>query len=169
MKRLTLVAVALLAMACSSNRSMSTDSSMSMSGKDIVETAMSTGMFNTLASALRSADLVDTLKGTGPYTVFAPTDEAFAKIPASTLQMLMRPENKDKLRSILMYHVVPGRTDSKAVMAMDSARTAGGQNLSIMMMGDRVMVGNAHIVKADVMASNGVIHVIDTVLMPPGM
>lgn len=164
MKRLTLVAIALMAMACSS-----TNRSMSMSNQDIVETAMSAGMFNTLASALRAADLVDTLKGTGPYTVFAPTDEAFAKIPASTLQMLMRPENKDKLRSILMYHVVPGRSDSKAVMGMNSATTAGGQNVSIMMMGDRVMVGNAHIVKADVMASNGVIHVIDTVLMPPGM
>lgn len=164
MKRLTLVALALMAMACSS-----TNRSMSMSNQDIVETAMSAGMFNTLASALRAADLVDTLKGTGPYTVFAPTDEAFAKIPASTLQMLMRPENKDKLRSILMYHVVPGRSDSKAVMGMNSATTAGGQNVSIMMMGDRVMVGNAHIVKADVMASNGVIHVIDTVLMPPGM
>lgn len=164
MKRLTLVALTLMAMACSS-----TDRSMSMSNKDVVETAMSAGMFNTLASALRAADLVDTLKGPGPYTVFAPTDEAFAKIPASTLQMLMRPENKNKLRSILMYHVVPGRTDSKAVMGMNSATTAGGQDVSIMMMGDRVMVGNAHIVKADVMASNGVIHVIDTVLMPPGM
>lgn len=167
MKRLTLVALALMAMACSStNRSMSMSN---MSKQDIVETAMSAGMFNTLASALRAADLVDTLKGPGPFTVFAPTDEAFAKIPASTLQMLMRPENKDKLRSILMYHVVPGRSDSKAVMGMNSATTAGGQNVSIMMMGDRVMVGNAHIVKADVMASNGVIHVIDTVLMPPGM
>lgn len=165
MKKLVTVAALFLAVACSTT--MKKDSMMM--NKDIVQTAMDAGMFNTLAKALKAADLVSTLKGTGPYTVFAPTDAAFAKLPAGTLDMLMRPENKDKLRSILMYHVVPGNVSAAQVMGMTSADTAGGQPLSIMMMGDKVMIGPAHVVKADITASNGTIHVIDTVLMPPGM
>jgi len=105
----------------------------------------------------------------GEYTIFAPTDAAFAKLPAGTVDMLMRPENRDKLRALLQYHVVPGRVMASEVMKMNSARTVSNQNLKIMMMGDQVMIGDAHVVKADVMASNGIVHVIDTVLMPPGM
>lgn len=143
--------------------------SASMSSPTIADVAMSTGMHNTLVSALKSAGLANMLMESGSYTVFAPTDAAFAKLPAGTVEMLMRPENRDKLRSLLQYHVVPGRVAANQVMTMSSARTASGENLYIKMMGDRVMIGNAHVVKADVMASNGIVHVIDTVLMPPGM
>ncbi len=162
MKKLISTAILVLSVACSS----SMKHNDAMMSKDIVQTAMDAGMFNTLAKALQAADLVTTLKGMGPYTVFAPTDAAFAKLPAGTLDMLMRPENRDKLRSILMYHVVPGNVSAAQVMTMTSANTAGGQPLSIMMMGDKVMIGPAHVVKADIAASNGTIHVIDTVLMP---
>lgn len=167
MKKFAAVLLLALTAACSSSSSMKDDSMMMKN--DIVDTAVAAGMFNTLAKALQSADLVSTLKGMGPYTVFAPTDEAFAKLPSGTLDMLMRPENRDKLRSILLYHVVPGNVSAAEVMKMNMATTAGGQQVNIMMMGDRVMVGNAHVVKADITASNGTIHVIDTVLMPPGM
>jgi len=166
MKKLIPIAVLALAVACSSSMN---NSGSTMMKKDIVQTAMDAGMFKTLARALTAADLVTTLKGMGPYTVFAPTDAAFAKLPSGTLDMLMRPENKDKLRSILMYHVVAGNVSAAQVMTMTSANTAGGQPVSIMMMGDKVMVGPAHVEKADIMATNGTIHVIDTVLMPPGM
>lgn len=167
MKKFAAVLLLALTAACSSSSSMKDDSMMMK--KDIVDTAVAAGMFNTLAKALQSADLVSTLKGMGPYTVFAPTDEAFAKLPSGTLDMLMRPENRDKLRSILLYHVVPGNVSAAEVMKMNMATTAGGQQVNIMMMGDRVMVGSAHVVKADITASNGTIHAIDTVLMPPGM
>jgi uncharacterized surface protein with fasciclin (FAS1) repeats len=120
-------------------------------------------------SALKSAGLADMLMQSGEYTVFAPTDEAFAKLPPGTLDMLMRPENRDKLRALLQYHVVPGRLDSKQLMKMTSVRSASGQTLNLMNMSDGLMVGNAHVIKSNVMASNGVVYVIDTVLMPPGM
>jgi uncharacterized surface protein with fasciclin (FAS1) repeats len=139
------------------------------SNQSIADIAMSTGMHNTLVTALKTAGLANMLMESGSYTVFAPTDAAFAKLPNGTVEMLMRPENRDKLRALLQYHVVPGSVSASKVMTMSSARTASGQNLSITMMGDQVMIGNAHVVKADVMASNGVVHVIDTVLMPPGM
>jgi uncharacterized surface protein with fasciclin (FAS1) repeats len=135
------------------------------SAADIVDVAVA-GKFNTLVAAVKAAGLVDTLKGPGPFTVFAPTDEAFAKLPAGTLETLLQPENKAKLRSILLYHVVAGRVTAAEVVKMDSAKTAEGQNLSIKVMGGNVMVNNAHVVKADIEASNGVIHVIDTVLLP---
>ncbi len=135
------------------------------SAADIVDVAVA-GKFNTLVAAVKAAGLVDTLKGPGPFTVFAPTDEAFAKLPAGTLETLLQPENKAKLRSILLYHVVAGRVTAAEVVKMDSAKTAEGQNLSIKAMGGNVMVNNAHVVKADIEASNGVIHVIDTVLLP---
>ncbi|HXI11969.1 MAG TPA: fasciclin domain-containing protein [Thermoanaerobaculia bacterium] len=164
MKRFVAVSALILSVACGS-----TSNRDSMMRKDVVETAMDAGMFNTLAKALMAAELVPMLKESGPYTVFAPTDEAFAKLPAGTLEMLMRPENRDKLRSILQYHVVAGNVSAAQVMKMTTANTAGGQPVSIMMMGDQVMIGNGHITKADIRASNGTIHVIDTVLMPPGM
>ncbi len=134
--------------------------------KDIVDTAVAAGSFQTLAKALQAADLVDTLKGPGPFTVFAPTDEAFAKLPAGTLDDLLKPENKEKLRAILTYHVVPGRVTAAKVVALSSAKTVNGQEMKITTMGGNVMVNNAHVVKADIPASNGVIHVIDTVILP---
>jgi uncharacterized surface protein with fasciclin (FAS1) repeats len=134
--------------------------------KDIVDTAVGAGQFNTLAKALQAAGLVDTLKGKGPFTVFAPTDDAFAKLPAGTLDELLKPENKEKLKSILLYHVVSGKVTAAKVMKMQSAKTLNGQNVTIAVNDGKVMVNDATVVKADVMASNGVIHVIDTVLLP---
>lgn len=135
-------------------------------GKDIVDTAMAAGQFNTLAKALQAAGLVDTLKGKGPFTVFAPTDDAFAKLPAGTLDDLLKPENKEKLKSILLYHVVSGKVTAAKVMKMKSAKTLNGQEVKISVSDGKVMVNDATVVKPDVMASNGVIHVIDTVLLP---
>ncbi len=134
--------------------------------KDVVETVVEAGSFQTLAKALQAADLVDTLKGPGPFTVFAPTDEAFAKLPAGTLDDLLKPENKDKLRAILTYHVVAGEVPSAKVVTLSSAKTVNGQEVKITAVGDKVMINNARVVKADIPASNGVIHVIDTVIMP---
>jgi uncharacterized surface protein with fasciclin (FAS1) repeats len=137
------------------------------SKKDIVDTAVAAGSFNTLAKALTAAGLVDTLKGPGPFTVFAPTDAAFAKLPAGTLDDLLKPENKEKLVAILTYHVVPGKVDAKQVAKMSDAKTVNGKELKIMSQGGKVMVDNADVVKTDIECSNGVIHVIDAVLLPP--
>ncbi|AOW78634.1 fasciclin [Colwellia sp. PAMC 20917] len=134
--------------------------------KDIVDVAAANGSFNTLVAAVKAGGLVDTLKGKGPFTVFAPTDEAFAKLPAGTVEMLLKPENKDKLVSILTYHVVAGKVMSTDVVKVDSASTVQGQMLMVKVDGGNVMINNAKIIMADVKASNGVIHVIDTVLMP---
>lgn len=134
--------------------------------KDIVDTAVAAGQFTTLAKALQAAGLVDTLKGHGPFTVFAPTDEAFAKLPAGTLDDLLKPENKEKLKAILLYHVVSGKVTAAKVMKMKSVKTLEGKDLKISVENGKVMVNNATVVKPDVMASNGVIHVIDTVLLP---
>ncbi|GAC1396089.1 MAG: fasciclin domain-containing protein [Thermoanaerobaculia bacterium] len=171
MKFITGVTLSLLLVACGSmhNNDMSSTKSMSMQNKSIAEVAMSTGMHNTLVKALKAAGLADMLMQSGDYTVFAPTDAAFAKLPAGTVEMLLRPENRDKLRALLQYHVVPGRVTAQQVMGMSSAKTVSGQTLPVMVMGKGVMVGNANVVKADIMASNGIVHVIDTVLMPPGM
>jgi uncharacterized surface protein with fasciclin (FAS1) repeats len=133
--------------------------------KDIVDTAVAAGSFKTLAAALQAAGLVGTLKGEGPFTVFAPTDEAFAKLPAGTVESLLRPENKDKLRRILTYHVVSGKVMAADAMKLRSAKAVSGDTLSIAAM-NGVTIDNARVVKADVPASNGVIHVIDTVLLP---
>ena len=134
--------------------------------KDIVDTAVSAGSFNTLVTALKSAELVDTLKSEGPFTVFAPTDEAFAKLPPGTLDDLLKPENRSKLQSILMYHVVPGKVMAKDAMMLSTAETANGQSLTIDNSSGGVMVDNANVIKADIICSNGVIHVIDTVVLP---
>lgn len=136
-------------------------------GKDIVDTAVAAGSFQTLAKALQAADLVDTLKGAGPFTVFAPTDEAFAKLPASTLEDLLKPQNKAKLQRILTYHVVPGRVSSADVVKLRSATAVSGDAIDIKASGGTVLVGGARVIKADVAASNGIIHVIDTVILPP--
>lgn len=134
--------------------------------KDIVDTAVAAGSFKTLATALQAAGLVDTLKGKGPFTVFAPTDEAFAKLPAGTVDDLLKPENKEKLVAILTYHVVPGKVLAAQVTKMNSAKTVNGQFLAISVNGDTVMVDNAKVIKTDILCSNGVIHVIDSVMLP---
>jgi uncharacterized surface protein with fasciclin (FAS1) repeats len=134
--------------------------------KDIVDTALAAGSFNTLATALQAAGLVDTLKSKGPFTVFAPTDDAFKKLPPGTLESLLKPENKEKLRAILTYHVVAGDLKAAQVTQLSSAKTVNGQDVTIMFQGGKVMVNDATVVKADIPASNGVIHVIDTVLLP---
>ena len=134
--------------------------------KDIVDTAVAAGSFKTLAAALQAAGLVDTLKGKGPFTVFAPTDEAFAKLPAGTLEDLLKPENKEKLAAILTYHVVPDRVLAAQVIKMNSAKTVNGQSLTISTNGGTVMVDNAKVIKTDILCSNGVIHVIDSVVLP---
>ncbi len=134
--------------------------------KDIVDTAVAAGTFQTLAAALGAADLVGTLKGDGPFTVFAPTDAAFAKLPAGTVENLLKPENKEKLRAILTYHVVPGSVRAVQVVKMKDAKTVNGQKVSIKVDGTGVMVDGAKVLTTDIAASNGVIHVIDTVLLP---
>ncbi|RPI13207.1 MAG: fasciclin domain-containing protein [Lysobacterales bacterium] len=133
---------------------------------DIVDTAVAAGSFNTLAAALKAAGLVDTLKGPGPFTVFAPTDEAFAKLPAGTVESLLEPENKAKLAGILTYHVVPGKVMAADVVKLTSAKTVNGQSVTIAVKDGKVMVDGANVVKTDVAASNGVIHVIDAVILP---
>ena len=133
---------------------------------DIVDTAVAAGSFNTLAAALQAAGLVDALKGDGPFTVFAPTDDAFAKLPEGTVENLLKPENKDQLTAILTYHVVPGSYGSGAVISMPSADTLQGSSLTFTADDSGVMVNSAKVVQADVSASNGVIHVIDSVLLP---
>jgi transforming growth factor-beta-induced protein len=134
--------------------------------KDIVDTAVSAGSFNTLVAAVKAAGLVDTLKGAGPFTVFAPTDEAFAKLPAGTVEDLLKPENKAKLAAILTYHVVPGKVMAKDVVKLHSAKTVNGQALTVKTAMGSVMVDNAKVVKTDILCTNGVIHVIDTVVLP---
>jgi uncharacterized surface protein with fasciclin (FAS1) repeats len=134
--------------------------------KDIVDTAVAAGQFKTLAAALKAAGLVDTLKGTGPFTVFAPTDEAFAKLPAGTVENLLKPENKAQLTAILTYHVVPGSVMASQVVTLKEAKTVNGQSVKISATGGTVMVDKAKVVKTDIKASNGVIHVIDTVILP---
>lgn len=133
---------------------------------DIVETAVAAGMFETLVAAVSAADLVEVLQSDGPFTVFAPTDEAFAALPDGTVEMLLKPENKDKLVAILTYHVVPGKVMAADVVKLDSATTVEGQSLTIKVMDGMVHVDEAMVVKADVETSNGVIHVVDKVLIP---
>jgi uncharacterized surface protein with fasciclin (FAS1) repeats len=135
--------------------------------KDIVDTAVAAGQFETLAAALDAAGLVATLKGPGPFTVFAPTDEAFAKLPAGTVKSLLKPENKDRLAAILTYHVVPGAVMAADVVKLDQAKTVNGKMLGVKVKGDKVMINNAKVTATDIAASNGVIHVIDTVVLPP--
>ena len=139
---------------------------MSAPTKDIVETAIAAGSFNTLAAALKAAGLVETLKGKGPFTVFAPTDDAFKKLPAGTLDDLLKPENKAKLAAILTYHVVSGKVLAADVKA-GKVKTVEGADATIMVMGKSVMIDKANVVKTDILASNGVIHVIDAVILPP--
>jgi uncharacterized surface protein with fasciclin (FAS1) repeats len=137
-----------------------------MPSKDIVDTAVAGGSFNTLVAALKAADLVDTLKGPGPFTVFAPTDEAFAKLPPGTVEDLLKPENKTKLQAILTYHVVAGKVMAKDAMKLHMAKTVNGEELTVKATKGMVMIDNAKVIQADILCTNGVIHVIDTVVLP---
>ncbi|MBX9678283.1 MAG: fasciclin domain-containing protein [Gemmataceae bacterium] len=133
--------------------------------KDIVDTAVGAGSFKTLAKALEVAGLVDVLKGKGPFTVFAPTDEAFAKLPKATLEAVLA--DKEKLTAILTYHVVAGKVLAKDVVKLDSAKSVQGSPIAIKVDGGKVMVNQANVVKTDILTTNGVIHVIDAVILPP--
>jgi uncharacterized surface protein with fasciclin (FAS1) repeats len=133
--------------------------------KDIVDVASAAGSFQTLTTALDAAGLVDTLKGDGPFTVFAPTDEAFAKLPAGTIESLLKPENKDELIAILTYHVVAGEVMAADVVKLSEAATVNGKDLTIKVESSKVRVDQATVLKTDIAASNGVIHVIDTVML----
>jgi uncharacterized surface protein with fasciclin (FAS1) repeats len=156
---LTGFTASLTALADDSNGSM-------LAEMDIVDTAVAAGQFNTLAAALDAVDLIATLKGDGPFTVFAPTDEAFAKLPAGTVESLLKPENRDQLVAILTYHVVSGKVMAKDVVNLSEAKTVNGSDLSIKVMDGKVRINDATVVAADVATSNGVIHVVDTVILP---
>ncbi len=145
---------------------MAAGTSRASEAKDIVDTAVDAGSFNTLAAALTAADLVDALKGSGPFTVFAPTDEAFAKVPKETLESLLKPENKEQLTAILLYHVVKGEVPAKTVVGLTGATTLNGQRVDIQVDGRDVSVDGAKVVKTDIACSNGIIHVIDSVILP---
>ena len=139
---------------------------MTTNTQNIVDTAVAAGQFNTLAAALGAAGLVDTVKGAGPFTVFAPTDAAFAKLPAGTVENLLKPENKAQLTAILTYHVVPGKVMAADVVKLKEAKTVNGKMLKVQVNGASVMINDANVTATDIQASNGVIHVIDTVVLP---
>ncbi len=143
-----------------------TGSSFAAEKHDIVETAVAADGFSTLVAAVKAAGLVDTLKGDGPFTVLAPTDAAFAKLPKGTLEELLKPENKDKLVAILTYHVIPGKVMAADVMKLKEAKTVQGSMVTVMTKDGKVHVDEATVVKADIACSNGVIHVIDSVILP---
>lgn len=145
---------------------LSTTSFSTAAAKDIVDTAVAAGSFKTLAAALGAADLVSALKGTGPFTVFAPTDEAFAKLPKGAVGELLKPENKDKLTAVLTYHVVAGKVPAADVVKLKGAKTLNGQRVDIAVANGKVKVDKANVVTTDIECSNGIIHVIDSVLLP---
>ncbi len=137
--------------------------------KDIVDTAVEAGSFKTLVAAVKAAGLVDTLKGEGPFTVMAPTDEAFAKLPKGTVETLLKPENKSKLIAILTYHVVPAKALAADVVKLDGqlVKTVEGASFKVTVTDGKVMVDKANVIKTDILCKNGVIHVIDEVILPP--
>ncbi len=137
--------------------------------KDIVDTAIEAGSFKTLVKAVQAAGLVEALKGDGPFTVFAPTDEAFAKVPQDTLAALLKPENKEQLKAVLTYHVVADKVTAADVIKLKSAKTLNGETAKISVNDGKVMVDGAQVIKTDITASNGVIHVIDTVILPKNL
>jgi uncharacterized surface protein with fasciclin (FAS1) repeats len=166
-KRISIIAALVVALAvgvATATAGRATTAQTTMGEKNLVQTAIAAGQFKTLASLLQKAGLAGTLQGTGPFTVFAPTDAAFAKVPKATLASLAK--NKTKLRAVLLYHVVKGKVTAAQAMKLRSAKTLEGKSLSIRVGGGKVVVGGATVVKADVMASNGVIHVINKVLIP---
>jgi len=137
-----------------------------MTGVDIVETAVAAGNFNTLLAAVKAAGLADTLKGPGPFTLFAPADEAFARLYPGTIAALLKPEHKAMLRNILKYHVVKGRLMAVDILKLDSVGTVQGQSIALRVVHGEAMAESAQIIKGDIVASNGVIHVVDTVILP---
>ena len=143
-----------------------TGSAMTSGSMDVVDMAAHTGQFNTLVAAIQAADLEEVLRGEGPFTVLAPTDEAFAKLPAGTVEDLLKPENKEKLQALLTYHVIPGRVYAKDVMGMEAGKTVNGEEVRFKTEGGSVYADDAMITQTDIEASNGVIHIIDTVIMP---
>ncbi len=157
---LILISISLAPLGCNDN------GEVQMFKKDIVDTAVSAGNFNTLVTAVKAAGLVETLKSRGPFTVFAPTDDAFAKLPQGTVENLLKPQNKEKLASILTYHVVAGKVMAADVVKLSHAKTVNGQSLSIKTYGNTVKVDSANVIKTDIKCSNGVIHVIDAVVLP---
>lgn len=159
-KKLMIAAIAVIGLSGASVNAYASD-------MDIVDTAVSAGQFKTLAAALDGAGLVQTLKGPGPFTVFAPTDAAFAKLPAGTVENLLKPENKEKLAAILTYHVVPGKVKAADVVKIKEAKTVNGEMIKVRAASGGVMINNANVTATDIEASNGVIHVIDTVILPP--
>jgi uncharacterized surface protein with fasciclin (FAS1) repeats len=161
------IAVLMTAAGCTQSSEAADTSKADTSKADIVETAQAAGQFDTLLAAATAAGLVETLQSPGPLTVFAPTDEAFAKLAPGTVESLLEPENKDTLTAILTYHVVAGNVMSRDVVAVDRIGTANGADVDVVVSGNDVMVNNAKVVAVDISASNGVIHVIDTVLIPP--
>lgn len=158
--KLAVVAVAAMGLVVGSTAARSTE-------QNIVDTAISAGQFNTLVTALKAAGLVDTLKGPGPFTVFAPTDAAFAKLPAGTVEKLLKPENKAQLTAILTYHVVPGTVMAADVVKLKEAKTVNGKMIAVKVNGSAVMINDAKVSATDIAATNGVIHVIDSVILPP--
>ena len=140
---------------------------LSASAADIVDTAVSAGNFKTLVTAVKAAGLVDTLKGEGPFTVFAPTDAAFAKLPAGTLESLLK--NPEALKKVLTYHVVAGKVMAADVVKVESAQTVEGESVKVTVNGDAVMIDKANVVKTDIVCDNGVIHVIDSVILPKSL
>jgi uncharacterized surface protein with fasciclin (FAS1) repeats len=159
MVRGTLVALVLGLVVCSSAQLQAAD-------KDIVDTAVGAKQFSTLVAAVKAAGLVETLKGEGPFTVFAPTNAAFEKLPEGTVESLLKPENKDKLVAVLTYHVVPGKVMAKDVVGLSKAKSVQGKEITITVKDDQVMVDKARVIKTDIESTNGVIHVIDAVLLP---
>ena len=162
LRKFAAVTATVIGLALASSTAFSADAN-----QDIVDTAVSAGQFKTLAAALSAAGLVETLKGAGPFTVFAPTDDAFAKLPAGTVEELLKPENKSKLTAILTYHVVAGNVMAADVVKLTEAKTLNGMMVKVKVNGDTVMINDATVTSADIAASNGVIHVIDSVLLPP--
>ncbi|MEC8799383.1 MAG: fasciclin domain-containing protein [Planctomycetota bacterium] len=157
---------ALVALIAATASFSATDVKAETAGKTIVEIAAGAEDFSTLVAAVKAADLVDVLSSKGPFTVFAPTNEAFAKLTEGTFESLLKPENKEKIIAVLKYHVVPGKVMAKDVVKVDSAKTAQGSSVTVTVEGKTVKVDNATVVKTDIEASNGVIHVIDTVIIP---
>ena len=164
MKRITSLAVAMVAILALMVPSIQADNHKKMTQMNIVETALSNESFSTLVTAVKAAGLVEALQGEGPFTVFAPTNEAFAKLPKGTIEALLK--DKEKLTAILTYHVVPGKVLAKDVVKVNSAKTLNGQAVGINVENDKVMVDNANVIATDIICSNGIIHVIDAVIVP---
>jgi len=165
MLKLRIVALSLLLITLTVISSNADDMGKTKSNKDIVKTAVDAGVFNTLATALTEAGLIETLQGKGPFTVFAPTDEAFAKLPKGTVEALLK--DIEALKKVLLYHVLAGNVMSGDVVKLKDAKTVEGSKVMIKVKDGSVMINNSKVVTADVEASNGVIHIIDTVLLPP--